>query len=58
LPRRNRVPSRRNDQELSRITVLVGEQLIETGLPSRVSISAVVGDIIEMASDRAGCRKP
>jgi ESX secretion system protein EccD len=38
------------DRELSRISVMVGARLIDVGLPSGVSISAVVNDVIELAN--------
>jgi type VII secretion integral membrane protein EccD len=44
------------EQELSRITVLVGELLVDVGLPSRVSISALVYDVIELANDQLPVR--
>jgi type VII secretion integral membrane protein EccD len=40
------------EQELSRITVLVGSVLIDVGLPATVSVSAVVNDVIELANDK------
>lgn len=45
-----------DEQELSRITVLVGGLLVDVGLPSRVSISALVGDVIELANDQLPVR--
>ncbi|BBY46748.1 hypothetical protein MARA_01780 (plasmid) [Mycolicibacterium arabiense] len=37
------------EEELSRITILIGEQLLDIGVSAGVSISAVVSDVIEMA---------
>jgi type VII secretion integral membrane protein EccD len=45
-----------DEQELSRITVLVGGLLVDVGLPSRVSISALVNDVIELANDQLAVR--
>ena len=44
------------EQELSRITVLVGTMLVDVGLPSRVSISVLVNDVIELANDQLPIR--
>jgi type VII secretion integral membrane protein EccD len=44
------------EQELSRITVLVGTVLVDVGLPSRVSISVLVNDVIELANDQLPVR--
>jgi type VII secretion integral membrane protein EccD len=41
-----------DEPELSRITILVGDLLIDVGLPSRVSISTVIGDVIDLANDQ------
>jgi type VII secretion integral membrane protein EccD len=43
-----------SDEEhtMSRITVLVGELSVDVGLPTRVSISALVDDVIELANDQ------
>jgi type VII secretion integral membrane protein EccD len=41
-----------DEQELSRITVLVGGLLVDVGVPSRVSISAIVNDVIDLANDQ------
>ena len=41
-----------DELELSRITVLVGGLLIDVGVPSRVSISAVVNDVIDLANQQ------
>ena len=45
-----------DELELSRITALVGELLIDVGVPSRVSISAVVFDVIELANEQLSAR--
>ncbi len=45
-----------DEQELSRITVLVGTMLIDVGLPSRVSISTLVNDVIDLANDQLPVR--
>ncbi|OBG78663.1 MULTISPECIES: type VII secretion integral membrane protein EccD [unclassified Mycobacterium] len=39
-------------QELSRITVLVGELLIDVGVPDRAGVSAIVNDVIELINER------
>lgn len=41
-----------DELDLSRITVLVGHLLIDVGVPSRVSIAAVVNDVVELANDQ------
>src|SRR5689334_17923324 len=41
-----------DDLELSRITVVVGGLLIDVGVPSRTSISAVVNDVIDLANQQ------
>ena len=41
-----------DEQELSRVTVLVGRLLIDVGVPSRVITSAVANDVIELANDQ------
>lgn len=41
-----------SDDELSRISVMVGELLIDVGVPTRVSISAVVNDIVDLANQQ------
>jgi type VII secretion integral membrane protein EccD len=45
-----------DEQDLSRITVLVGTMLIDVGLPSRVSISTLVNDVIDLANDQLSVR--
>jgi type VII secretion integral membrane protein EccD len=45
-----------DEQDPSRITVLVGNLLIDVGLPSRVSISALVNDVIELANEHPSAR--
>ena len=42
-------PDTGDHQELSRISVLIGGLLLDVGLPTRMSISAVVDDVIELA---------
>jgi type VII secretion integral membrane protein EccD len=45
-----------DEHELSRISVLIGGLLIDVGVPSRVSISMVITDVIELANDHfRGC---
>lgn len=41
-----------SEDELSRITVLVGQLLIDVGVSAGVSISAVVNDVIDLAGDQ------
>ncbi|OBA57214.1 type VII secretion integral membrane protein EccD [Mycobacterium sp. 1100029.7] len=41
-----------DEQELSRVSVLIGGLLIDVGVPSRVSISMIITDVIELASDQ------
>ena len=45
-----------DEQELSRVTVLVGRLLIGVGVPSRVITSAVANDVIELANDQLPAR--
>lgn len=45
-----------DDEELSRVSVLVGGVLIDVGLPAGVSVSALVSDVIELADDRLRAR--
>src|SRR5262245_49296024 len=45
-----------DEQELSRITVVVGRLLLDVGVPSRVSTSAVVNDVIELANEQLSAR--
>jgi type VII secretion integral membrane protein EccD len=45
-----------DEQELGRITVLVGGLLIDVGVPTHVSISAIVNDVIELANDQLPVR--
>jgi type VII secretion integral membrane protein EccD len=41
-----------DEYELSRVSVLIGGLLIDVGVPSRVSISMVITDVIELANDQ------
>jgi type VII secretion integral membrane protein EccD len=41
-----------DEQELSRITVLVGELLVDVGVPNRASVSAIVNDVIELVNNQ------
>ncbi len=41
-----------DEQELSRIAVLVGGLLIDVAVPTRVSTSAIINDVIELANDQ------
>jgi type VII secretion integral membrane protein EccD len=43
-----------DEQELSRVTVVVGAVSIDVGLPARVSVSAIVDDVIDLANRRTG----
>ena len=45
-----------DEQELSRIKVLVGGLLIDVGVPPRVSITAIVNDVIDLATDQLPVR--
>jgi type VII secretion integral membrane protein EccD len=45
-----------DELELSRITVVVGGLLLDVGVPSRVSISAVINDVIELANEQLSAR--
>lgn len=38
-----------DDQQLSRVTVVVGAHLIDVGLPTTVSVSVLAGEVIDMA---------
>lgn len=46
-----------DEQELGRITVLVGGLLIDVGVPAHVRISAIVNDVIELANDQLAMRE-
>ncbi|OBF33792.1 type VII secretion integral membrane protein EccD [Mycobacterium sp. ACS1612] len=46
-----------DELELSRITVLVGGVLVDVGVPSRVRISAVVNDVIDLANQQLAARE-
>jgi len=52
LPRPDLDAEPDDELELSRITVLVGALLIDVGVPSRVSLSAVVNDVIDLANQQ------
>jgi type VII secretion integral membrane protein EccD len=41
-----------DEQELGRITVVVGELLLDVGVPTTAAVAAVVGDIIRLASQQ------
>lgn len=41
-----------SELELSRIAVLVGDMLLDVGLPTHTSIAAVINDVIELANDQ------
>jgi type VII secretion integral membrane protein EccD len=45
-----------DEQELGRITVLVGGLLIDVGVPTHVSISTMINDVIELANDQLPVR--
>lgn len=45
-----------DEHDLSRITVNVGDLLIDVGLPTRVSISAIVNDVIALANEQVSVR--
>ncbi|GAS97969.1 ESX-4 secretion system protein EccD4 [Mycolicibacterium canariasense] len=38
------------DQQLSRVTVVVGAHLVDVGLPTTVSVSVLAGEVVEMAN--------
>jgi type VII secretion integral membrane protein EccD len=39
-----------DDQQLSRVTVVVGAHLIDVGLPTNVSVSVLAGEVVDMAN--------
>src|SRR6202012_2720312 len=41
-----------DEQDLGRIAVLVGGMLVDVAVPTRVSTSAIVNDVIELANDQ------
>src|SRR3954470_20472636 len=41
-----------DEHDYSRITVLVGGLLLDVGLPSRVSVSELANDVIDLANDQ------
>ena len=41
-----------SEQELSRVSVLVGGLVLDIGLPTHVSIGAVINDVIDLANDQ------
>jgi type VII secretion integral membrane protein EccD len=45
-----------DEHGLSRISVLIGGLLIDVGVPSRVSISMIITDVIELANDQFRAR--
>lgn len=45
-----------DEEDLSRVSVLIGDLLLDVGLPAGVSVSAVVNDVIELANDRLRAR--
>ncbi|MBB5167566.1 type VII secretion integral membrane protein EccD [Mycobacterium sp. AZCC_0083] len=49
-------PESEEDQELSRMVILVGRSLIDVGLPARVSISVLIHDVIELANEQVRMR--
>jgi type VII secretion integral membrane protein EccD len=51
-PNPSELESEPDAEELSRITVLVGELLIDVGVPGGLSVSAVVNDVIGLANDQ------
>jgi type VII secretion integral membrane protein EccD len=48
--------SSETEQELSRIAVLIGELVIDVGLPTHAAIGPVVNDVIELANDQLSVR--
>jgi type VII secretion integral membrane protein EccD len=44
-------PESDDEHELSRISVLIGGQLIDVGVPGRVSVSMIITEVIELAND-------
>ncbi|MET0473805.1 MAG: type VII secretion integral membrane protein EccD [Mycobacterium sp.] len=38
------------DQQLSRVTVVVGTHLVDVGLPTTVSVSVLAGEVVDMAN--------
>ncbi|WAJ46377.1 type VII secretion integral membrane protein EccD [Mycobacterium sp. Aquia_216] len=45
-----------DEQELSRITVVVGELLLDVGVPTTASVAALVSDVIRLANDQLTAR--
>lgn len=58
-PSLSELDSESNDeQELGRITAVVGGLLVDVAVPSRVSTSAIVNDVIELANGRLPADAP
>lgn len=51
-------PESESEQELSRLTLVVGSLRIDVGLPSDVSISEYINDVIDIANDQIAVRDP
>lgn len=41
-----------SEQEMSRVSVLIGGLVLDVGLPTHVSIDAVISDVIDLANDQ------
>lgn len=44
------------DQDLSRVSLLVGGLLLDIGIPTDASIASIIGDVIELATDQLPVR--
>ena len=51
-------PDSESEQELSRLTLVVGELNLDVGLPANVSIAAYINDVIDIANEQIAVRKP
>lgn len=45
-------------EELSRLTLIVGELELDVGLPSNVAISAFIADVVDIANEQLAIRNP
>lgn len=51
-------PDSESEQELSRLTLVVGGLNLDVGLPANVSIAAFINDVIDIANEQIAVRKP
>jgi type VII secretion integral membrane protein EccD len=51
-------PDSDSEQELSRLTLVVGGLNIDVGLPANVSVAAFIDDVIDIANEQIAVRKP